>query len=65
MYVPGAYTCMQASSEDGVGFPGTSVPHGYEPYGRWALSSHPRQELQVLITAGSSPALILNLEKIP
>lgn len=56
---------MQASSEDGLGFPGTSVPHGYEPYGHWALSSHPGQELQVLVTAGSSSTLILNLEKIP
>lgn len=65
MYVPGAYTCMQASSEDEVGFPGTTVQHGYEPYGHWALSSHPRQELQVLVTAGSSSTLILNSEKIP
>lgn len=65
MYVPGAYTCMQASSEDGLGFPETSIPHGYEPYGHWALSSHPRQELQVLVTARSSPTLILNSEKIP
>lgn len=56
------YACMymnhvcawQASSEDGVSFPGTTVPHGYEPYGCWELSSHPWQELQVLITAGSS-----------